>query len=92
MVDLRSIRDPEERGALVCASSALCVAAEPFVAVGDPDDGDVILPPLHLWGGSPGGRAWAEETLRGNLVPLTRPPFMTPVYAQPRILWATASQ
>ena len=42
---LKTVRDHDERAALVCALTALCVAAGDFVAVGDDRDGWIILPP-----------------------------------------------
>ena len=36
------------RAALVCDLTALCVAADDFVAVGDPDDGWIVLPPRRF--------------------------------------------
>lgn len=45
--DLASVVNHDDRAALICALSALCVAAGDFVAVGD-DDGWIILPPRQL--------------------------------------------
>lgn len=47
-----AVTDHDERAALVCALTALCVAAGEYIAVGDPDDGWIILPPrrfIHDW-------------------------------------------
>jgi hypothetical protein len=58
----------ETRSALVCALTALCVAAERFVAVGATADGFIHLPPRSAWGRAAGGGArWAEEALRDNV-------------------------
>lgn len=42
--DPKTVTNHDDRAALVCALTALCVAAGQFVAVGD-DDGWIILPP-----------------------------------------------
>ncbi|MDE3819693.1 DUF429 domain-containing protein [Sinorhizobium meliloti] len=42
--DLATVVNHDDRAALICALSALCVAKGDFVAVGD-DDGWIILPP-----------------------------------------------
>ena len=66
--NLRSCIDHEHRAALICALSALAVATGEYVAVGDPFDGDIVLPPQERWGASsPGGDAWMTRTLRSNL-------------------------
>jgi hypothetical protein len=49
--DLTSVVNHDDRAALVCAFTALCVAADDFVAVGD-RDGWIVLPPrsaIHAW-------------------------------------------
>ncbi len=43
--ELRAIRNHEDRAALVCSLTALSVAAGEFAAVGDEEDGWIILPP-----------------------------------------------
>ena len=53
------VRDHDERAALVCALTALCVAADAYVAVGDAA-GWIILPPAALIQG------WALADLRRN--------------------------
>jgi hypothetical protein len=45
--ELSTIVNHDDRAAMVCALSALCVAAGDFVAVGD-EDGWIILPPRQL--------------------------------------------
>ena len=45
--DLSAVVNHDDRAALVCALSALCVAKGDFVAVGD-EDGWIILPPRHF--------------------------------------------
>jgi hypothetical protein len=57
----RVVRNHDDRAALVCAISALCVAAGDFTAVGN-DDGWIILPPSAFV------QPWARELLRANEV------------------------
>jgi Protein of unknown function (DUF429) len=45
--DVASVINHDDRAALICALSALCVATGDFVAVGD-DDGWIILPPRRF--------------------------------------------
>ncbi len=56
-----TIRDHDERAALVCAVTALCVAVRAYVAVGDAQ-GRIILPP-RATGGQPGLQDWAWAIL-----------------------------
>jgi hypothetical protein len=42
------VKNHDERAALTCALTALCVVAEEFVAVGDADHGWIILPPREM--------------------------------------------
>ncbi len=53
------VRNHDDRAALVCALTALCVAGGDFVAVGD-GNGWIILPPVSSIKG------WAWEMLRQN--------------------------
>lgn len=53
------VTNHDDRAALVCALSALCVAAGEFCAVGD-DDGWIILPPLAFI------QPWARCLLQAN--------------------------
>lgn len=65
------IRDHDERAAVVCALTGLAVAMELAVGVGDPEDGDIFLPPVALWGGSRSGTVpWVEAALRDNVAGL----------------------
>jgi hypothetical protein len=57
--DPAKVTDHDERAALVCALTALCVAADDYTAVGDPD-GWIILPPHALL------QPWAAEDLEAN--------------------------
>lgn len=62
------IADHEKVASFVCALTALCVAANRFVAVGSDRDGYIVLPPRDLWGlGTPPSTRWAERELRINL-------------------------
>jgi hypothetical protein len=53
------VTNHDDRAALVCALTALCVAAGDYSAVGD-DDGWIILPPASVVQG------WAMEALKAN--------------------------
>ena len=64
---LVNIIDHDHRAAFVCALTALCVAMNRYVAVGDPADGDIALPPLEAWGVGKASKPWAETALRENL-------------------------
>ena len=65
---LTNIRDHDQRAASVCAVAVLAVARGRYVAIGDPVDGDIILPPLETWGySSTSTIPWAEKALRENL-------------------------
>ena len=62
---LARIKDHDRRAAFICALSAMCVARNRYVAVGDQNSGDIILPPVKTWGRGPDGQPnWAEELLR----------------------------
>jgi len=66
--DLRMCTDHEERAGLICALTALCVVVGEHVAVGDPVDGDIVLPPARTWGlGHRRDGAWFETVLRDNV-------------------------
>ena len=71
-----SVSDHDARAALLCALVAACVARGRYVAVGDPIDGDIILPPIDLWGcaSRDGGEPWAQATLRSNLATVRHGP------------------
>jgi predicted nuclease with RNAse H fold len=58
----------EDRAGVVCAATALATAFGHHVAVGDPFDGDIILPPTDAWGANiTGGNSWLEPVLRQNV-------------------------
>lgn len=54
------VRNHDDRMALVCALTALAVAADDYVAVGDERQGWIILPPAELI------RPWARQDLEEN--------------------------
>ena len=58
---LAAVRDHDERAALVCALTALCVVAGDFTAVGDDQNGWIILPPRRQF------VDWAWTGLRENV-------------------------
>ncbi len=55
-----TVRNHDDRAALVCALTALCAAAGQFTAVGDRADGWIILPPKRFI------QDWAWDELRNN--------------------------
>jgi hypothetical protein len=58
----------EDRAGIVCSVTALATATGSHVAVGDPADGDIILPPTDAWGVElQGARSWLEPILRQNV-------------------------
>jgi len=58
----------EQIASLVCALTALCVLNRRFVAVGDADDGYIVLPPPAWWGRDGSGRpGWAWTELAAHL-------------------------
>ncbi len=66
--DLGAVHDHEHRAGVVCALTALSVACGEYVAVGDPADGDIILPAQPEWGRAAAGRgAWLEPVLASNV-------------------------
>ncbi|MGH1589013.1 hypothetical protein ACRBEV_12420 [Methylobacterium phyllosphaerae] len=57
---LSAVTNHDDRAALVCGLTALCVAVGLYTAVGDAEDGWIILPPLALHA------AWARPVLDQN--------------------------
>lgn len=55
-----AVTDHDERAALACALTALCLAAGRFTAVGEARDGWIVLPPWAFI------RPWAREALELN--------------------------
>lgn len=60
---LDSVVDHDDRAGVVCAMTALAVLMGDYVAVGDPVGGDIILPPLALWGRGDGDAPWLHTVL-----------------------------
>jgi hypothetical protein len=58
-VPVATVTNHDDRAALVCALTALCVLTEDYTAVGD-DDGWIILPPARFI------RKWAWDALHAN--------------------------
>ena len=56
-----TVKDHDERAALICALTALCVVAGEFTAVGDDRNGWIILPPRRQFAD------WAWAGLRENV-------------------------
>ena len=70
--DVVAIRDHEHRAGVVCALTALAVASGAHVAVGDPVDGDIVLPAYAEWGRAAANRgSWLGPVLRSNLKAVT---------------------
>ena len=59
------VADHEERAAISCAITAVCVTARKYVAVGDRRNGYIILPPA-VPSERPGLQPWALRNLRRN--------------------------
>ena len=58
----------DDRAAIVCAMTGLCVAAGRAVGVGDSTDGDIMLPPRECWGvATHGDEPWLARALRSSL-------------------------
>lgn len=60
-----NVLDHEHRAAVVCALTAMCVAHQQYVAVGDPRNGYIILPPNSEASGA-GMQPWAMSIIRAN--------------------------
>jgi Protein of unknown function (DUF429) len=66
--DLGAIHDHEHRAGVVCALTALSVASGEYVAIGDPADGDIILPAQMEWGPAIEDRGtWLHPVVHENL-------------------------
>lgn len=71
--DLGKFHNHDERAAIVCALTALSVSKCRFVAVGDREDGFIVLPPREAWGRNGSTRvSWVETALRENVVSCRR--------------------
>jgi hypothetical protein len=70
---LDCITDHEHRAAFICALGAMCVSKARYVATGDPEDGDIFLPPVKFWGFDTDSKShWPETALRKNVVSVRR--------------------
>lgn len=68
LADFSTILDHDHRAGMICAITALAVATDKHVAVGDSVGGDIILPPRAAWGRPLAGLgSWMEPLLRKNL-------------------------
>jgi hypothetical protein len=63
---LAGFANHDDRAAVVCAVTALCIALGRYVAVGDATHGFVMLPPPASRVGAPGLQPWAMALLRAN--------------------------
>ncbi|MCB9833565.1 MAG: hypothetical protein H6807_13935 [Planctomycetes bacterium] len=62
-------RDHDDRAGIVCALTALAVGRNRYAGVGDPNDGEIMLPSPDVWGGGAGGgMPWMEAGLRKSIV------------------------
>ncbi len=64
---LEDVVDQEQRAGVICALTALCVARGSYTAVGDPVAGDIILPPMAVWGHSAQNSPWLRRELDAAL-------------------------
>ena len=65
--------DHEHRAGIVCALTALSVCRRDYAGVGDPVDGDIILPSPARWATSVAGfGSWMEVALRTNVTRVRR--------------------
>lgn len=80
-LDMKAITNHDDRAAVVCALTALCVAARSYVAVGN-EDGFIILPP-------PGTedqarlRSWVRRDLCQNVVECPEARIIAELAGQP---------
>ena len=66
--DLVQVTNHDERAAIVCAFTALVIATDQPVGVGDSSGGDIILPPSRSWGEAcNSSKSWILEALRENI-------------------------
>ena len=90
---LASITDHEERAGLVCALTGLSVAASDYVGVGDPEDGDIILPPFELWGSDLNDTGkWFGNVLTENVLHVRSSVSGHPNHRNSRIIGAAGSE
>jgi hypothetical protein len=60
-----AVQHHEDRAALICAFTALCIVARTYVAVGDAKNGYIVLPP-RANAGEPGLQPWAWRIIDAN--------------------------
>ena len=90
--DLAAIHDHEHRAGVVCALTALSVASGEYVAIGDPADGDIILPAQSKWGLAIDGRgSWLHPVVHKNLTSVRTARRCHPNHRQARIMNVTVS-
>ena len=78
-----NIADHDHRAAFICALTAMCIARNQYVAVGDPNHGQIILPPHDVWPIDGGFQMpWAESALRRSIVQVRRGIRQYPNHAQ----------
>jgi predicted RNase H-like nuclease len=65
VIDLSQVVHHEDRAAWVCAVTALCAVRRRYVAVGDRQNGYIVLPP-RATSGTAGLQDWAWEILQKN--------------------------
>lgn len=88
--DLGSVHDHEHRAGVVCALTALSVASGEYVAVGDPADGDIILPAQSEWGPAIASRGtWLRPVLDVNVTSVRTARRCHPNHRQARIVGVT---
>jgi predicted RNase H-like nuclease len=80
---LAEVKHHEDRAAVICAITALCVVAKRYVAVGDKRNGYIILPP-RVQAGNPGLQPWAWELLWANRPTGSEIPIVCEPEAEPR--------
>jgi len=87
-----AIINHDEIAGAVCALTALSVKCGLYVAVGDPIAGDIILPPLCVWGTDALGAPWLREVLDAALVHSSRLAAMRTGFRDARILFCEAGK
>ena len=83
--DLNTLGDHDYRAAFICALAAVAASRNQYVAIGDPVDGDIILPAVEAWGQGLDVKPWAELVLRTN-VALVRESMRSPSFEDARLL------
>ena len=85
---LRSIRNHDRRAAFICAVSAMCVARNEYIAVGEPMLADIILPPLAVWGRNSNNQPgrWPYPPLTNRVASVRRNPDNYPNHENARVI------